>query len=65
MSKEEKIKAVAEFLVASDAHLSIKLSMNPEDPTVKKWVKMRDALGLSGWATADDAEYLLKGLLSE
>ena len=65
MTKEEKILAVSEFLTAFDAELSMKISMNPNHPTVQKWVKMREALGLFGWCSAEDVSDDLKRLIAE
>lgn len=61
---EQRLEAVAAYLICQDAELGIRLRMRgQDDPVVNAWVRMRDAIGLRGWPTTKEAAQCLKNML--
>lgn len=66
MTREEKQKIVAEYINKDNAHMSIMCEMKGrDDPKIKPWVDMREALGLRGWNDTEDVIQSLRNLFAE
>jgi hypothetical protein len=61
-TKKEFIRALAEFLAANSAEMSLKLAYG--DTEAKRWVALRDATPVFGWVSVDETEAVLREWLA-